>query len=249
MSKLLSRVQRELRIFQPRAARLIEKQRIGQKIYRLRYQGNDLRHMWPINPGQQLSLLVEGGWPRGGRKYRIARCDEHAAWLELFVLAHSQSPGSVYARETHIGDQAQIWGPGGGIYASPHTGKTLYLSDETGVGSGLAMLEKNHNVTAVICVDDATTADALLQQHPRFVPVVRASHEKGQGPERDDALRRWLQSHERNDDLRIVLTGRIRSCYQLRSALIEDGVASPHIHVRGFWDDTRTRRKARSASK
>lgn len=239
MPSLFARTQQSLRVFAPRKAVVQEAEILSPSLARLRFQGEALRAMWPLRSGQQLSLLVEGMWPRGGRNYSIARSNERDAWVELFIHTHSNSAGSRFARRACIGQNVQLWGPGGGFYA-PHQAKSLlYLSDETGLGSAIALLDASEQARACIAVNDPQTAQRVEQLQPRIQCVIRAEEDQRTQSTRDHALTRWLACQDVSDATQFMLTGRIRSCYLLRDHLLERGIARSHIHVRGYWDDAR----------
>lgn len=240
MIPLLARAQRGLRIFAPRQGVLLEAEALSGELMRLRVGGEALRAMWPLQAGQQISLLVDSFWPRGGRNYTVARCEADEPWVELIIHTRHDGAGARFARDAEVGQEVQLWGPGGGFYAPSDATDLIYVSDETGIGSAIALLDRHSTARACVVVNDIETARSVSRLQPRLHCVHRRPEDQQEATHRDRALERWLDEQAIRSDTHLLITGRIRSCHALRHTLLEHGVQSAKIHVRGYWDDRRT---------
>ena len=237
---MLNRIQRTksaLRIFAPRTCTVAQTQRIGTALRRIRFEGDALRALAPIAPGQQVSVLAEAFWPVGGRNYSISAAADDASWVEIIGHLHGHGAGARLFEKLQPGDDATLWGPGGG-FTFPQDGRPrLYLGDETAVGTFLSMLHHEPDARALCAVDDEETRTAVECLHPNLRARIRPQRQPTEEAQlqRDDLLIEELPDDAKT--LRIIVAGRTRTCQRLRTRLLEQGLASPNISVRAFWDD------------
>lgn len=242
MYDALRRAKNALRIFAPRACTVASTERIGSHLQRVRFQGDALKGLAPILPGQQLSVLVTGMWPAGGRNYSISAASPDARWVEVIAHLHGNGDGARRFAGFRVGDEAQLWGPGGG-FVFPDDGRAkIYLGDESTVGTFLSVLAHEPTSQAFCAVEDDRTAHALQALHPRLHGVTRKQRVVPNEPEDDDTLTRddvlfAIAERHIHTNPRFILAGRTRSLHRLRAQLLHEGVPSHAISIRAFWDD------------
>lgn len=236
MRSTFTRARRALRIFAPRACVVASAEAIGPDLRRVRFAGDELRALAPISPGQQVSVLVEGAWPVGGRNYSIAASASDASWVEIIAHLHGAGAGARAFARFEPGDRAKIWGPGGG-FVFPQDGlQRVYLGDESALGTFLSVLAHEPTSVAWLSVEAGESARAVGAIDPRLFAVERGGHDP-HSHRRDSQLLEAVRGTLSERQVRYIIAGRTRSCHQLRLALLEAGVPAKRISVRAFWTD------------
>lgn len=232
----LERIRKALRIFSPRLCKVSRTERIGTSLQRVRFEGEALKGLMPISPGQQISVLAEGVWPAGGRNYSISDFAPDGSWVEVIAHLHGRGPGARSFANFAIGDSTQIWGPGGG-FTFPNDGLSrVYVGDESAIGTFYSMLSHEPSSRAFCAVDSAEMASAVEALQPHFrcaIRILTSTH----ALERDDVLLDALHDVLPQENRRFILAGRTRTLHRLRTEILRIGVPSSRISVRAFWDD------------
>lgn len=130
-----------------KTATLIQKEQIADHTYHLKIQGDDLKNL-DYKPGEHVRILVgvdkATSMQHKVRTYSVWQYEHTNGVMDLAVCTHSTGIGSLWARESSIGDSIYLVGPRGRFTVDDSGDYYVFVGDP----SALAHLyEINRNLT------------------------------------------------------------------------------------------------------
>lgn len=175
------------------------------------------------------------------RPYTIRRFDPEALELDIDVVLHGDSPGSVWARSVQAGDEVGFVGPRHDFLAPEDTEQYILLGDETALPAICAIAESlPETVKAEIFIEVEGAADELAISSKADLNL-RWLHRGDMHPAQSEllitALREVTGSQDNIlDKVFVWAAGETSIIRDLRRYLRKEcGLAKENLHVAGYW--------------
>lgn len=180
-------------------------------------------------------------WPKGedelaARVYTIRAIDEARGELDLDVVLHGSSAGSIWAQTAQPGDVVGLMGPGGGEVVQAAT--YVLAGDETALPVIARMAEELPPEARVTILLEAAGPDEELPISSRAHIDLRWLHRDGAAPGTTDLLERAMRALEWPDDAPpYVLVGcEHKAAKAIRAHLRKErGLARENHLVAAYW--------------
>lgn len=193
-------------------------------------------------PGQagfipEFGVLPSEENPFSIRAYTIRRFDQEALELDVDIVLHGDSPGSVWARTVRPGDEIGFVGPRHDYLDPENADWYLFAGDETALPAICTIVEAlAAGARAYLFLEVNDEADELLIQSEANV-VVTWLHRAPRHPSQSDLLEQAIRHFEWPDGQAYVWvageTGVVRNIR--RHLHHERGVARESLHIVGYW--------------
>jgi NADPH-dependent ferric siderophore reductase len=168
------------------------------------------------------------------RRYTVRRHDPRGRRLDLDIVLHGDGPGARWAARAPLGERVEAIGPRGKIILDSSARWHLFVGDEAGLPSALAMAEAR---------DLGSTATALIEVDPGHGLAdpggagadVRWVERPG-APGRPEALIEALDAVTLPDGPgHAYLAGELKVVATLRRALVDRGLPEDAISAKPYW--------------
>lgn len=171
------------------------------------------------------------------RAYTIRRFNRDAHELDIDIVLHGDSPGSVWARTVKPGDQVGFVGPRHDYLAPDNTDWYLFAGDETAQPAICAIVESLPGTARAFIFLEVTDELDEVPIHTDADIKVTWLHRDDVHAGKSDLLEQAIRHLEWPDGKPFIWvageTGVVRG---IRSYLRhEHEVAKEHVHISGYW--------------
>jgi NADPH-dependent ferric siderophore reductase len=189
--------------------------------------------------GQDLMLAVPGPERTSfRRRYTIRSFDATAPTIDIDVVLHGDGPGAAWAGSVQPGGRIEAIGPRGKVVIEANADWHLFAGDDSAVPASLAMAESlpdPERAIVVLEVDQVADEQPARRADGRPVPVTwlhRGATDPASAAKLIAALHAVPLPAGRGH---AYLAGELGVVAQLRSVLLERGLAAEQISAKPYW--------------
>jgi NADPH-dependent ferric siderophore reductase len=190
-------------------------------------------------PGQDLMLSVPTATEATfRRRYTIRSFDPAVPALDLDVVRHGDGPAAAWAASVQPGGRIEAIGPRGKVTVDPAADWHLFAGDDSAIPASLAMAESLPVSSPAIVLlevdgaEDQQTARTIDGREVAVEWVHRAGADPASGANLVAALRAVPLPAGSGH---AYLAGELGVVAQMRSALLERGLAAEQISAKPYW--------------